>query len=567
MPKSPKPIELAEEPFFFKYPIEQLPDAVFCLGADARFFYLNNAACEKLEYSRRELLSMTLRDIDPNFSLESWSKQWQELSQKGSLEVKSQYRTKSGKYLLVEFTLIYVKEGDREFGCAFAHRAEASKSIYRLSQFPLEKQYGVGEQDLRKTQPTVTIGENAIQFDSNGNIKNLTREISQLREAEAQLTKTLSLVRGTLDSAAYGIIAVSYEGEVISYNRQFIQMWEIPDSLVLSNDSECQNFFARQLKNPEIFRRSVWEISRESKAETYDILELKDGRVFTQYSKPQRLDDKIIGRVWSIYDITKFKQQTESELQKTKGKIETLQAIEEAKELSELRSRFLSMLCHQFRSSLNIISFSNSFLKRYVQWTDNKELPYLDNIQTAVEQIAKLLDELVFFGRSEVGQLEFKPQPIDLASFCQETIAQIQPLKDEKQQTIEFTNTGDCQTVCADKNILYPILTNLLSNAIKYSPNNSKIELEVLCDREQVVLKVRDKGIGISAVDQQRLFDPFFRGDNVDDIPGHGLGLAIARNLAVIHEGKLEVESKIGIGTTFLLTIATKKDSCVEIVV
>ena len=139
-------------------------------------------------------------------------------------------------------------------------------------------------------------------------------------------------------------------------------------------------------------------MERESEAEAYDILELKDGRVFAQYSKPLRLDDKILGRVWSIWDLTKLKQQTELELEKTQGKIDTVQAIKEAQQLSELRSRFISMLCHQFRSLLNIISFSNSLLKRYGnKLTEKQKLPsYLDNIQTAVEQISVLIRELVF---------------------------------------------------------------------------------------------------------------------------------------------------------------------------
>lgn len=162
-------------------------------------------------------------------------------------------------------------------------------------------------------------------------IKNLHQEISQLKKTEAQLAKTLSLVRGTLESAAYGIIAVSHEGEILSHNQKFLEMWKIPDSLTLSKDSEeCQNFFARQLKNPEVFCRSVWQISRESETEAYDILELKEGRVFAQYSKPQRLDDKIIGRVWSIWDISELKQRTESELENTQGKIETVQTTQEA---------------------------------------------------------------------------------------------------------------------------------------------------------------------------------------------------------------------------------------------
>ena len=526
MPESPKLLE--EEYFFSRYLVNQLPDAAFCLGSDARFLYINDAACRQLEYSRQKLLSMKLSDIDLDFSQKVWLEQWQSLKQQNSLVVKSRYRTRSGKFLPVELTFTYVKDKNRDFSCVSVRKVE-------------------------KTQPIQDVNS----FDNNGSINNLAQEISQLKESESQLARTLSLLRGTLDSTAYGTVAVSYEGEVISHNQKFLEMWEIPKSLALSKDSEeCQNFFDRQLKNPEVFRRSVWEVSRESEAETYDILELKDGRVFAQYSKPQRLDGKIIGRVWSIWDITELKQHTESELQENQGRIDTLQAIEEAKQLSELRSRFLSMLCHQFRSSLNIISFANSLLKRYAdKRTDDKKLSYLDNIQMAVEQISVLLDELLFFGKSEVGQIDFKPKPIDLVDFCRSLITQMQPLSDGKQQTIEFFSRPNCQDSYIDKNILHHILTNLLSNAIKYSPNGSKIGFEVLCETEQAIIKIKDRGIGISEVDRQRLFEPFFRGSNVDSIPGNGLGLSIVKNLVEIHGGKLEVESKVGIGTIFSLTL------------
>ena len=493
---------------------------------------------------------MSLLDIDPGFSQKTWSEQWHSLKQQNSLVVQTQYRTKSGKLLPVELTLTYIKYRDRDFSCVFVRPAEETKRSQKLSRSRLT---GLR---LKKKESNLRVGQNANSIDGNGSINNLYQEISQLKETETQLAKTLSLVRGTLDSTAYGTIAVSYEGEVLSYNQKFLEMWKISDPLILARSEECQNFFARQLKNTGVFHNSVWEVSRESEAETYDILELKDGRVFAQYSKPQRLEDKIIGRVWSIMDITELKQRTETEIQHNQGKIETIEAIEKAKELSELRSRFLSMICHQFRSSLNIISFSNSILKRYVnKWTDDKKLPYLDNIQTAVEQIAELLDELLFFGRSEVGQIELEPKPIDLACFCRTVITQVQPLSDGKQQTIELIDRADGKLVNADKNVLHHIVTNLLSNAIKYSPNGSKIKLEVFCDRQQAVIKVKDRGIGISAIDQQRLFTPFFRGSNVNNIPGNGLGLSIANNLVEIHGGKIEVESQIGIGTTFSLIL------------
>ena len=518
---------LEEESFFSGYLINQLPDAVFWLSSDARLLYVNDATCDLLEYSRQELLSMKLSEVDLNFWQKTWLEQWRSLHQQNSLAVKSQYRTKSGKLFSVELTFVYVQGQDRECIYAFVRKVEEKK-----------------------------LTPNANLLDRNGSIENLTREISQLKETKSRLAEDLSLVRGTLDSAGYGIIAVNYKGEVLSHNQKFLEMWKIPDSLVLSKESEpCQNFFARQLKNPEVFRRSVWEVSRESAIETNDILELKDGRVFAQYSKPQRLDDRIIGRVWSIWDITKLRQQT-LELEKTQDRTD-IRAIAEAKQLSELRSRFLSMLCHQFRSSLNIISFSNSLLKRYgSKWTKNQKMPlYFDNIQTAVEQISLLLDEMLFFGKSEVGQIKFEPKPIDLDGFCRTLIAQMKPLSDSKQQAIEFYSSHNYKTTHIDKNILHHILTNLLSNAIKYSPNGSKIEFKVLNEKEQVIIEIKDKGISISEVDQQRLFEPFFRGSNVEDIPGNGLGLSIVKNLVEIHGGKIEVESEVGVGTTFSLTL------------
>ena len=519
-----------EESLFYRYLVNRLPNAVFCLREDGRFLSFNDAACRLLEYSRQELLSMGLSDIDIDFSQKTWLEQWQSLKQQKNFVVKSRYRTRSGKLLSVEVTLAYVKEGDGDFSCVYVR--------------PLEE-----------TQPE----QDANLPWCNDSINDVDQK-SQLKETEFQLAKTLSLVHGTLDSAAYGTVTVSYEGKILNYNQKFLEMWNISDSLVLSKDSEeCSNFFARQLKNPEVFRRSVWEVSRESDDETYDILELKDGRIFAQYSKPQRLNDEIIGRVWGIWDVSELQQQIQLGIEKDREKTETIEAIEEAKQISELRSRFLSMVCHQFRSSLNIISFSNSLLKRYAdKWTDNKKSPYLDNIQTAVEQISGLLDELVLFGKSEVGQIDFKPKPTDPASFCRDLVVQMQPSSDNKQKTIVFLGCHNCKTINIDENIFHLIFARLLSNAIKHSPNGSKIELEILCEPEQIIINVKDKGIGILEVDRPRIFEPFFRGSNVDSIPGNGLGLSIVKNLVKIHGGEIEVESKVGIGTVFSFTLPTE---------
>ena len=508
--------------------VNQINVAGFCVGSDARFLDVNSVACQLLGYSWQELMTRTLQDIDLDFLL--WSERWRSLKQDGCLNFETRYRTKQEDVLPVRVTFTYVKYQDQEFGYAL---------VYKLEQEMLD-----------------SIAAHPAEYDGNVSVSYLCQEVAQLKRTEAQLATSLSLVRGTLNSAAYGIIAVNLEGEVLSTNQKFLEMWQIPDSMVLRKAQECQDFFKNKLKNPDAF--CLWE-SRESEDETDDILQLKDGRIFAQYSKPQRLNERVIGRVWSIWDITKFRQPTHTPHQ-TKSAEKLQRNIEEAKQFSELKSRFLSMLCHQFRSSLNIISFSNSLLRRYVnKWTGEKDLAYLNNIQTAVEQISQLLDEMIFFGRSEVGHLKLEPESTDLNLLCRNLVAQMQPMGDSKKQVINFSSRGSC-TVEIDPTVLRHMLINLLSNALKYSPSNQQIDFNLVCE-EQVIFSIKDSGIGISTLDQERLFEPFYRGSNIDHIPGNGLGLAIAKNLVDIHGGQIEVESELGVGTTFTVTLPLTQPS------
>jgi signal transduction histidine kinase len=217
-------------------------------------------------------------------------------------------------------------------------------------------------------------------------------------------------------------------------------------------------------------------------------------------------------------------------------------------------------MCHQFRSFLNIISFSNSLLKRTLERrTEQQKLPpYLDNIQTAVEQIGTLLDKLLFLGHSEAGKLKFEPKPTEIVRFCRDLIAQMEAISDSKQQTIEFICQDNLKTACVDGDFLEQIFINLLSNAIKYTPENGKIEFRLSKKDEKLIFQIKDTGVGISIVEQQRIFEPFYRGSNIDDTSGIGLGLAIVKNLVDLQDGEIQVESQEGIGTTFTVVIPAK---------
>src|SRR5919108_4221607 len=120
-----------------------------------------------------------------------------------------------------------------------------------------------------------------------------------------ELENSLSLLTATLESTADGILVVSSEGKIVRFNRKFVDMWNIPDSIIESrDDSQALEFVLNQLKNPEVFLEKVKELYGQPEAESYDVLEFKDGRIFERYSQPQRVRETIVGRVWSFRDVT-----------------------------------------------------------------------------------------------------------------------------------------------------------------------------------------------------------------------------------------------------------------------
>lgn len=237
------------------------------------------------------------------------------------------------------------------------------------------------------------------------------------------------------------------------------------------------------------------------------------------------------------------------------AEIEIRQALAQERELSQQRANFVSMVSHEFRAPLHLISLSASLLKRYShKWTEEKKQAYRDRIQATVAQLSQLLDGVLIIDHSEAGKLEFAPQPLNFADFCCELVAEIQ-LRDDQQHLIWLINQSSYPQACLDAKLLQPVLMNLLTNAIKYSPRRSKVTLELTTEPNQVTFRVKDSGIGISTTDLNQLFEPFHRGKNVGDIPGSGLGLAVVKKLVDIHGGRISVDSELGVGTTFAVTL------------
>lgn len=237
-------------------------------------------------------------------------------------------------------------------------------------------------------------------------------------------------------------------------------------------------------------------------------------------------------------------------------KAERLQAeLEKEKELSELKARFVSMMSHEFRNPLAIISTTTQMLQKYNdRLSKEQRQAKLVQIQESASRLTDLLDDTLTLSKAEKVGLDIHAATIDLVQFCRDEVNRALVLGGALHD-IYLSVTGTCTQVRADPNLLHQMIANLLSNAIKYSPDGGQIRVKLRCQLSETVIIVQDKGIGISEEDQKRLFDDYHRGTNVGIIPGTGLGLAIVKRAVEAHGGTVSVKSSEGKGTTFTVVL------------
>jgi signal transduction histidine kinase len=232
------------------------------------------------------------------------------------------------------------------------------------------------------------------------------------------------------------------------------------------------------------------------------------------------------------------------------------EALRKEQEYNELKSRFVSVVSHEFRNPLNAILFSSELIHRYgPDLTDDRRETYFRRIHDSVKRMNVLLDEVLTIGETESGQFQCCPQVLDLAQFCQLLIEELQP-QELPRCPIAFTyqHPGHPQ-LRLDERLLRHILLNLLSNAIKYSPPGLSIFFDVVCSDREVIFRIQDQGIGIPLEDQAQLFHEFHRASNARRIPGTGLGLSIVKQCVELHGGEIEFISDVEKGSVFTVTL------------
>jgi signal transduction histidine kinase len=240
------------------------------------------------------------------------------------------------------------------------------------------------------------------------------------------------------------------------------------------------------------------------------------------------------------------------ELEKTKK--ELYNALEKERDLNELKSRFVSMASHEFRTPLTTIMSSLALVTKFGQMNDKEnQEKYIAKIKTSINNLTNILDDFLSVSRLEEGKVRNAPEDIDLREFIGCIVAEMRTFATEGQQLI-YEHTGGTFAV-VDQKLLKAIMLNLISNAVKFSPERKPITISSSINKSTVKIAVKDQGIGISKADQKHLFERFFRGKNATYIQGTGLGLNIINQYVELMQGTVEFESEENKGTVFTLTI------------
>ncbi len=262
----------------------------------------------------------------------------------------------------------------------------------------------------------------------------------------------------------------------------------------------------------------------------------------------RKLNDELEAKVM---ERTRQLEQTLQELEASRDEMSL--SLEKEKELNDMKSRFVSMASHEFRTPLSTILSSASLLAKYTLTEEQpKRDKHIQRIKSSVNNLTGILNEFLSIGRIEDGKLEAHFADFNLPELLTAVCTEIGEMK-KSGQVIRYHHEGD-KLVSLDMELLRNVLINLLSNAIKFSPENAVIEVNSIArDDGHITISLKDEGMGISAEDQEHLFERFFRGKNVINIQGTGLGLHIVGKYIELMQGSISYTSELNKGTEFIL--------------
>lgn len=375
------------------------------------------------------------------------------------------------------------------------------------------------------------------------------QNVTELKNVQLELQSSKRRLEAILDNLADGVVTFDRYGRIDTLNPAGAAIFGYDRQELVGQHIRC--LIPALDEQPE--NNGLDKLLARLTTQGEEIVgRRKDGTLFPMYFAVNRLkiDNKPI-YTGIIQDYTERKFLEAQLLEKERLNV----ALEKERELRDLKNRFISMMSHELRTPLGAIQLANSMLRNYSErMTDQEKRESYDTIDTQVERLAEMINDVTTISKTDFTGAEFTPEIIDVETYLRDIIEEIQ-LAYRMQCCIEFHGMNRRIEAPVDRKLLRRAITNLLTNAIKYSPEGAPIDIDLACDGEEAVIRVRDEGIGIPEEDVKRLFEPFHRASNVGSIQGTGLGLAITRQAVELHGGTISVDSQVGKGTTFTVRL------------
>lgn len=379
------------------------------------------------------------------------------------------------------------------------------------------------------------------------NLERLNQDLEQtVRERTQSLQESELRYRSLLEGASDALLICNLDGQIVEVNQKALSLFQSEKTHLLSLNMS-------QLHPPEALAENLTTfgtIMSQGHAECLDTqIETQTGRIIPVDITASLIHFQGQSLVMGIFrDITERKQAEQ----------ETARALETERELTQLKSQFIDVASHEFRTPLTVILSAAEFLERYyAKLTDERKRHYLQRVIESAERMREMIEDVLILSRLDAGKIALNLAPIELKSLCGRLI-------EEEEEEANYSHKIqwrldydplDNDSMTGDIRIVYPILANLLSNAIKYSPRAQSVDFQTRLTAEEVIFTIADQGIGILPQDLPYIFESFHRGANVENISGTGLGLNIVKRYVELHGGEITVKTQVGAGSQFTVIL------------